>query len=601
MSQPAANHKKFYIGVCMAGAVSAGAYTAGVMDYLMEALEEWRKRKEANSPGTPLHDVEIPVIGGASAGGMTGIIAAAALNNPLTPVKPPEKADVKEEHPENKFYHSWVDLLGADMFPMMLDTDDMKEAQIISLLNSSFIDTVAGRVVQINPAQWQPAPPYVSKNLKVFATLTNLEGFGYNIAMKGSGKVPEKYYMSIHNDYACFQLKTNGAAEENPPAEADGWIPLDFRTGENVDIAKNAAMATGAFPVGLKSRELKRSAAQVNNMPWFQDILKEFPVKGPVCETLNVDGGVINNEPFERVREVLNSITDEDKREDEKGRKAFNNENLFQSTVLMIDPFPSKEPGEFHKSQKLADVVGLTFGAVMEQMRAKPVQLANAMDDSCSGQFLIAPSRRIPKLNGGEKDAAGDEAIACGALGGFSGFLNKEFRIHDYFLGRFNCELFLRDYLTISEEALSNNPIFRDGFAGVNKEAFASKRKAGHYQIIPIFSPHPSDNAFPLPQFSSGTNWPVIEEKQIDAFEPGVRNRVQALLMNAVKLKGLEKFLVWIGTKVVLNRLLTRKAIETVKSSLQAQELLRRPQNAGAEKDGSLKLIRKEQVPTEES
>jgi hypothetical protein len=28
----------FYVGLCMAGAVSAGAYTAGVMDYLLEAL-----------------------------------------------------------------------------------------------------------------------------------------------------------------------------------------------------------------------------------------------------------------------------------------------------------------------------------------------------------------------------------------------------------------------------------------------------------------------------------------------------------------------------------------------------------------------------------
>ena len=30
----------FYVGLCMAGAVSGGAYTAGVLDYLIEALEE---------------------------------------------------------------------------------------------------------------------------------------------------------------------------------------------------------------------------------------------------------------------------------------------------------------------------------------------------------------------------------------------------------------------------------------------------------------------------------------------------------------------------------------------------------------------------------
>lgn len=37
--------QKFQLGLCMARAVSAGSYTAGVMDYLTEALEEWEKRR----------------------------------------------------------------------------------------------------------------------------------------------------------------------------------------------------------------------------------------------------------------------------------------------------------------------------------------------------------------------------------------------------------------------------------------------------------------------------------------------------------------------------------------------------------------------------
>jgi len=41
----------------MAGAVSAGAYTAGVMDYLIEALQEWQRRKDAGLPDTPSHKV----------------------------------------------------------------------------------------------------------------------------------------------------------------------------------------------------------------------------------------------------------------------------------------------------------------------------------------------------------------------------------------------------------------------------------------------------------------------------------------------------------------------------------------------------------------
>ena len=38
---------EFKLGINMAGAISAGAYTAGVLDFLMEALEEWEKAKVA--------------------------------------------------------------------------------------------------------------------------------------------------------------------------------------------------------------------------------------------------------------------------------------------------------------------------------------------------------------------------------------------------------------------------------------------------------------------------------------------------------------------------------------------------------------------------
>jgi len=34
----AKNENTVYLGLCLAGAVSAGAYTAGVTDYLIEAL-----------------------------------------------------------------------------------------------------------------------------------------------------------------------------------------------------------------------------------------------------------------------------------------------------------------------------------------------------------------------------------------------------------------------------------------------------------------------------------------------------------------------------------------------------------------------------------
>jgi predicted acylesterase/phospholipase RssA len=552
--------KTFHVGLCMAGAVSAGAYTAGVMDYLIEALQEWQKRKDANMPDTPTHNVVIPVIGGASAGGMTAIITAASLNTQMIPVSKPS-ADLMAEHPENKLYHSWVDLVDNDMFPLMLNTDDINSNGIISLLNSSFIDQIANRELKANPGAAKPTPPYFDPEMKVFTTLTNLQGFAYNIFFTSNTPL-EKYYMTVHNDYACFKMNNTGAKDD------DGWMLLDFKNDINCDIARNAAMATGAFPVGLQSRKLSRKSCDVNSMQFCSKITKDFPVPPPVLETLNVDGGVINNEPFEKVREILIEKTGQ------ADETEYHDFNKFKSTVVMIDPFPSSKPGPFTPDQKLFKVMGATFSAMMQQMRAKPAHLCDAMNEEKAGQFLIAPTRIRPRLDGTLTEVAGDKAIACGALDGFSGFMNKEFRIHDYFLGRFNCELFLRNYFTIPASALEQNDIFKEGYKNINKEQF--KAPDGSYQIIPIFTAAPPRNYFPIPTFSSGSNWPVINEKKIDAFAPLVKKRTQALIMNAIKTNKLGKFLIWIGAKVILNKMITRSAMGAIKEALVKHQLMKR-------------------------
>ncbi len=59
--------------------------------------------------------------------------------------------------------------------------------------------------------------------------------------------------MCIHNDYALAS-KLNGVDKPE-----DGWIHLDFKQHINTDIAGDAAMATGAFPLGLQSRKVKRA------------------------------------------------------------------------------------------------------------------------------------------------------------------------------------------------------------------------------------------------------------------------------------------------------------------------------------------------------
>ena len=545
----------FYVGLCMAGAVSAGAYTAGVMDYLLEALTKWEKHR--GEAGVPTHKVQIPVMGGASAGGMTSIMAASALNNPITPIDKPS-ADILAEHPENKLYHSWVDLIQADMFSKMLDTSDIKKDGVISALNSNFINDIAKRVVSADAKKWQPLPPFIKPGLKLFTTLTNLEGFSYNVPFKASSPDRTKYNMRVHNDYACFELTEKPIAGHN-----DGWMPLDLKNNINTDIAADAAMATGAFPVGLQSRLLNRDAKYVNNNAWLSDYLTNTPIDPGDYQTLNVDGGMINNEPFDKVRSVLDDLTGQPSTD-------YNNFNKFVSTVLMIEPFPTQPPKLISKSRALSNVIGLTLSSMISQMRSKAVNIKNAMDEDCAGQYLITPSRRVDLPGGKSEDLTGELAIACGALSGFSGFLNKEFRVHDYFLGRYNCKIFLRDYFTIPAKAIGTNPIFKDGYANADKTRFKSTQNDS-YQIIPIFE---DEIKFPDIKFSSGTNWPTLKEKDIDRFEGGLKNRFQTIVLNLADFGWLTKSLLWIGAKVILNKMVTNKIMVVIKSELKTWKLL---------------------------
>src|SRR6516165_10258558 len=140
---------EFKIGMNMAGAVSAGAYTAGVLDFLMEALEEWQKAKEAfraylanqasgptSADPVPLHDVSIEVFSGASAGGMCAAIASVMVQGTFQHITDPHAVNTN-----NRFYEAWVNQIDISK---LLTADDLKnKAPLISLLDSTIIDEIA--------------------------------------------------------------------------------------------------------------------------------------------------------------------------------------------------------------------------------------------------------------------------------------------------------------------------------------------------------------------------------------------------------------------------------------------------------------------------
>ena len=77
----------FEFGLVMAGAISAGAYTAGVVDFLIEALDAWEEARRLPDYRGPQHRALLKVMSGASAGGMTSAIAGVALQSVVQPVR----------------------------------------------------------------------------------------------------------------------------------------------------------------------------------------------------------------------------------------------------------------------------------------------------------------------------------------------------------------------------------------------------------------------------------------------------------------------------------------------------------------------------------
>ncbi|MBC3908123.1 patatin-like phospholipase family protein [Undibacterium umbellatum] len=451
------SEQTYEIGLVGAGAISAGAYTGGVVDFMVQALDAWYAAKEQDQQNSnttvPPHDVKLSVFSGASAGAMTAAIATAYLASEQPPVTSPD--DARNKAGQNKLYDSWVERIDISH---LLESKDLAHdnAPVTSLLDSSILSDIANSGVSINP---RPAPrPYLASNFELILTVTNLRGIPYGFNLLGSQQ--GSYNMSLHADYVHFRINQNGD-QALPDRHSMRWV--DFQTDSPIkDKLKLAALASGAFPFGLAPRLLDNSIASAPATDLYG--ARSWPVPTPdavphQCTSYRnipasfgqlppeyhyayycVDGGVMNNEPLELARKTLLTDGQHNPREGNKATKG----------LLLIDPFPnnSEFTQQYPASPEVPDIISTgmaLFSALTNQARFKPDELLLAADENVYSRFMVAPSR--------DNSAT---PIACGTLGGFGGFLKQDFRAHDFFLGRRNMQKFLKDHFVLPE----NNPLF---------------------------------------------------------------------------------------------------------------------------------------------
>ena len=447
----------FEFAVCFAGSVSAGAYLAGVADFLVEALDCWEAAK-ATAPGTvPSHNVRLSALAGTSGGGMTSLILASALNRTIKP----RRADGSPapDFAENPLYGAWVK--GIDI-KQLLSLGDLANAKVPvqSLLNSQRIADLAQAALS---ATGTPVTrSYVANPLHVGVTIGNLNGFAYQFGLRGP--TDHGYSARVHEDVVRFAF-----AQPAPVPPSPGGLPA-LPNEQAVDLSARptspdlaawaqpwrlvaqAAMGTGAFPGGLLPRDIER--------PWEQCDPRILPLStgdnarvallpalrgGALADQyscLSVDGGTFNNEPFEVARTYLSGLVGSNKREGKENRRA----------VIMVDPLVEPSETEFDRARQEDHVFsylgGLVTRAFVNQGRTHLREWTLAMADDIYSRYLLAPTRG---------DLSGEAALCGSALGAFGGFLCQSFREHDFQLGRRNCQRFLREHFALP----ITNPLFK--------------------------------------------------------------------------------------------------------------------------------------------
>lgn len=526
MSKP-----KFEIGLVMAGAVSAGAYTAGMLDFMFHALSDWYTRHNGNPP----HDVKIKVMTGASAGGMCSGISALQFLDKSDYAKPKT----------SKLYNSWVKMV--DIAPM-LGTADLANGKAYSLLDSGIIDDIADKAFQFSP-DFSNMPPFVADDLHLVLTVTNTRGISYSVDFAGNDQV-NPYIISNYGDFLHFALRKPGTVVQPFDELYDIPVVIDSNKPDLNDwsLLRELCKATGAFPLGLRARKMRQPVQRMYGLRYAPN----EPVNvspDAAFDFIAIDGGVVNNEPFGIGHDILAG-----------GRNCSNRRaaNEADRAVIMVDPFPSSPVSpDFNNGDDLLTIAGAFFKSLRGQALFRPDDLRNALNDNVYSRFLISPKRSDPRGSGKEK-----YHVAGGAIGAFSGFVHESYRAHDYQLGQRNAQHFFRTHFTLA----GDNPLFANWTADKKRDVHAqygSCLNPGELPIIPL-----PDSLW---EEISTPSWPAISQDEFDKKIKGpMAARVKAL--GKVFLSGgILKTLWSLGG----HRAISGKVVKAFENGLRDAELIR--------------------------
>ena len=236
-----------------------------------------------------------------------------------------------------------------------------------------------------------------------------------------------------------------------------------------------------------------------------------------------IDGGLINNEPLDHARTALTGSPKGEQPGDPRGNWA----------VLLIDPFPEDTPAldqQHDRAPDFLDSVAALLPILREHAAFKPQDIMLALREDVRSRFLLAPMRQIGR--------SAESYLASDGLIGFAGFVSEQFRMHDFQLGRRNCQKFLRDRFHLPVE----HPLVRDWVERLKPFPDVLHRYQPDPNCGRTGDRAPGDLVQVIPLMDSVSQpvqlrpWPTLSQKaDIDPLRRLIKKRAQAIVPEIIR------------------------------------------------------------------
>jgi hypothetical protein len=206
--------------------------------------------------------------------------------------------------------------------------------------------------------------------------------------------------------------------------------------------------------------------------------------------------------------------------------------------VVLIDPFageadmgPSVTSGPDGKPLPLSlfNLGGSFLNTLTQQTRYDTADLLLAADPDVYSRFMLTATRKSQK---NIKPYLGGDALATSGLDAFIGFASQDYSRHDYFLGRQNCQDFLKNQFLLDK----TNPIMAYGWQPAQLAAH-NLQNAPQLPIIPLLG------SALIPQTLD--DWP-IEKLDPTEFKPAIEKRFDAIVNYELTEHPLLKAVAWL-------------------------------------------------------